>query len=1009
MKQLKRFLINYYFHQKIKTKTLISTLVIVLFFIFNIIFTILNTNKIKTQTSTIHDKWMRSILILSKSNLNLNEIRRLQVKHLLFSKTEEMNQIEEKINSLILFHNSLEKEYSSQVNDYKEYELFSEYSDLSREYFLFNNEFFKISKSKKSDELAKINDLAKEKHDKIVHSINSLIELNQKGGAGSIELVEGYYFKFNIQLIATNIAFIILIYLILYITLKQFINPLTLLENSVKKISTGNWNAKVRYPSRDEFGTFIKTFNSMIQDHLENEFEKEMITKEVEKNETLFKSLIELSTDGIALIDINYKTIWVNSTFLSIFGYSSMKEILELSIFELFLYINKEKLTEHFAMMIDSKIDFRKFETTAIRKDRTNFPIEVNLGAYKLQNSTVGVLINIRDISERKQAEEALIQNEERYSVITENMADVILILDPLSFQIKYASPSVLSLTGYTVEEIKHLHPNEIFTARSMSYAEKVFPRRVKKLIAKRKSLHSIYVDELEQFKKDKSIIWTEVASRYIVNQISGDMEIHAVMRDISERKKIEKENRENSQILSGILNNLPVIVFKIDEQGIIRESSGGGLLTIGVNIESTNIEEYPNFNIHYQKAKTGEPQEFIASGKNKKVGEWYVQIYFFRDDSRPEWIIGFGLDVTEQVKDKKIAEAANKTKSEFLANISHEIRTPMNAIIGFADLLSKEIPDPKLSKYISNIRSSGKALLAIINDILDLSKVEAGKLEINLSILNIRKLVYDICDIFSQKIEEKGLKLEINITKEIPDEIYSDEIRIRQILINLISNAIKFTDQGKVSILVALENYNEKYSSIDIVFIVEDTGIGIPVDEHELIFEPFTQQRTQDHFKYGGTGLGLAISKRLVKLMNGKIKLYSDKGKGSKFCVYLNDIPISPGSIKKENARYFKIINSELNSNSNIDNPLQVSDSIKDELKLILENDWKDLSLASSINDFEEFVDKLLDIEKVTHDKVLNEYIIKLSTFVSLFDIESSMKLIKEFPNLLGENKNGY
>jgi len=287
-----------------------------------------------------------------------------------------------------------------------------------------------------------------------------------------------------------------------------------------------------------------------------------------------------------------------------------------------------------------------------------------------------------------------------------------------------------------------------------------------------------------------------------------------------------------------------------------------------------------------------------------RKDGEviWgHVATSFFRDSqgnvthflSKFEDITQRKQAETALKKAKEAADAANRAKSEFLANMSHEIRTPMNAIIGFSDLLRTLISDKKQKSYLDTIRISGKTLLTLINDILDLSKIEAGRLEIQYESTDVYVLFKEIEQIFLLKVHEKGLDFFLEIDRNLPSGLILDEIRLRQILINLLSNAIKFTKQGYIKLSVH-RAAKKGQGKIDLMMTVEDTGIGIPEQQQLRIFESFTQVQGQSTRKYGGTGLGLAISKRLVELMNGDITVYSTLGKGSVFEIILHDVELS-------------------------------------------------------------------------------------------------------------------
>jgi len=244
--------------------------------------------------------------------------------------------------------------------------------------------------------------------------------------------------------------------------------------------------------------------------------------------------------------------------------------------------------------------------------------------------------------------------------------------------------------------------------------------------------------------------------------------------------------------------------------------------------------------------------------------------------------------------KETQRAEEANRAKSSFLANMSHEIRTPMNAIIGFTDLLDEQVKEKRLKSYIKTIKSAGATLLALINDILDLSKIEAGKLSIISRPTNLKKLIEEIATVFTMKVQEKGIDLIVKVDENIPPSILIDDVRVRQILINLVSNAVKFTEEGFVRIEAKALKVDGHLSKMDLQINVEDSGIGIPKEQMKKIFGDFEQVEGQDNRKYGGTGLGLAISKRLASMMGGELSVESQEGKGSNFIVKIYNIDVS-------------------------------------------------------------------------------------------------------------------
>jgi signal transduction histidine kinase/DNA-binding response OmpR family regulator len=255
----------------------------------------------------------------------------------------------------------------------------------------------------------------------------------------------------------------------------------------------------------------------------------------------------------------------------------------------------------------------------------------------------------------------------------------------------------------------------------------------------------------------------------------------------------------------------------------------------------------------------------------------------------------------------KEAAEAANRAKSEFLANMSHEIRTPMNAVLGFTDLLMSLITDSRQKSYLESISSSGKSLLMLINGILDLSKIEAGKMELECEPVNPQTMFNEIAHLFSLQAAEKHLDFSVTISNDLPDCLVLDEVRIRQIMFNLIGNAVKFTDKGKVSVVVDKSTYPDDLSKIDLSIAVEDTGIGIPAKYHKEIFDAFKQTDGQSTKRYGGTGLGLSITKRLIEMMGGSIEVESEEEKGTKFTFFIPNVAIAkPESMDEKTADAF-------------------------------------------------------------------------------------------------------
>ncbi|MCO4782885.1 MAG: hypothetical protein KC646_11225 [Candidatus Cloacimonetes bacterium] len=275
--------------------------------------------------------------------------------------------------------------------------------------------------------------------------------------------------------------------------------------------------------------------------------------------------------------------------------------------------------------------------------------------------------------------------------------------------------------------------------------------------------------------------------------------------------------------------------------------------------------------------------------------------------------LFGIFQDITdrriiEEVLKRETLKAgqANRSKSIFLSNMSHEIRTPMNAILGFTEILYNEIEDDSHRHYLETILNSGRSLLKIINDILDLSKVESGKLTLEDGYFNLRDLINDVLMTFTLNAQAKGIELICEISKDFPKQVKLDKVRIRQILINLFGNALKFTDQGAITIKV--ENPKNNILRISVI----DTGVGIEDSQQGKVFEEFEQTKGQSFEKYGGTGLGLSISRKIVALMGGKISLKSKLGQGSSFIIEIPDVSFNDDEAIKDT---YNMITSDLSS----------------------------------------------------------------------------------------------
>ncbi|WP_438970648.1 transporter substrate-binding domain-containing protein [Methylophaga sp.] len=344
----------------------------------------------------------------------------------------------------------------------------------------------------------------------------------------------------------------------------------------------------------------------------------------------------------------------------------------------------------------------------------------------------------------------------------------------------------------------------------------------------------------------------------------------------------------------------------------------GGGIITVNpkaLEDYKVSLEDIGNLNMLDFYVDPEQRQKVMQELREKgSINQKIIQFKRFDGEKRSmmvsimpiqyygkEALLAIAVDLTDRLEieealreAKEKADVANKTKSEFLANMSHEIRTPMNAIIGFTELLFDKVKEPKLKSYVKTIQSAGNDLLLLINDILDLSKIEADKLEITKSASNPHLMFDELAKIFQITLRTKGVELLLEVDPNIPSGLMLDVVRLRQVLVNLIGNAVKFTETGSITLRASTVRNDKISETLSLRLDIEDTGIGIPESQLNTIFEEFHQTQGQNLSKFGGTGLGLSISHRLVTLMGGTLTVESKQGVGSTFTVILDNVTIA-------------------------------------------------------------------------------------------------------------------
>lgn len=371
--------------------------------------------------------------------------------------------------------------------------------------------------------------------------------------------------------------------------------------------------------------------------------------------------------------------------------------------------------------------------------------------------------------------------------------------------------------------------------------------------------------------------------------------------------QKLLREIRARQEAQSNykaLLNLLPTQVMVVSEHGKILSANGQVMHDYDISESEiigkpfvTLLKEAKAFSDFTDLVDRNSLEQIITEFSwQEKVHSMMLSMLPITYEDAPAYLT-LAVDITERITmEKMMIEAknaaidANKAKTSFLANMSHEIRTPMNAIIGFTELLFNEVRDPKMVSYIKTIRSAGSSLLLLINDILDLSKIESGKLHLQHKATNLHQMIDDIAQVFEVDIQKKSLGFEVIISESVPQVVMLDESRLRQVLFNLIGNAVKFTHHGHITLKIEA---NCGTDHADITVSITDTGIGISRELQSIIFDSFVQPKHQDVAQYGGSGLGLAISKRLINLMKGRLKVQSELNVGSSFNFTLPQVEI--------------------------------------------------------------------------------------------------------------------
>jgi PAS domain S-box-containing protein len=808
-----------------------------------------------------------------------------------------------------------------------------------------------------------------------------------------------------IMILIFCILFFGLLFIIAQALTRNMVNPLTymfqILEKSVEE--------EVLQPiekignSFSELETVRQTFNVLISKIRQN-------TEKLEQ----FERAVEVAGYAIYITDKEGSIIYVNPAFERITGYAE-QEVLGKNSRILSSGIMPDA---YFTRLWDTILTGELWDEQIInrRKDGAVYYANQTIATLADEMGNVSSFVAIQnDVTLQREAERRLKESESLYRNLFENAADSILLLSTDSFEITECNQAAWQNLGYSREEMRQLSLLDIQDSDTWPV--------VMKEIALLEEENQVNFDSRHKTK-------TGEVREVSINLTRLDFGLRplllAMIHDMTERKQNEEAIRQSEKRYRLLAENSTDMISRHTPEGDYLYASPACERLLGYTqqeligrnaFELFHPEDLEAISISHEKLQHIEKDDVasVTYRIQKKDGSWiwfetlsktvYIEDASDIEDGKNTFqeIMAVSRDVSERVKmsqalamAKDEAEEANRAKSSFLANMSHEIRTPLNAVLGYNELINRNIRDKELKEYSDQIEKSGRILLMLIGDILDISRIEAGRLELSYEPFDPRQLSSDIESMFSLEAQRRGLEFIVDIEETVPQTIVLDESRLRQVLINLLGNALKFTESGSVTLSVRTDLDTPERGLCTISLIVQDTGIGIPFSQQEKIFEAFLQTEGQNTRKYGGTGLGLAISKNLTEAMGGNIAVYSENGKGTAFTIIFQHVKYlkGPGNQRKTSKEKQSIPKSQAISP---DIEYEKSDTLMN-----LSEEWKKrlekVRSSMILDDIEDFALALKKEGKLFKDGEIDRFASYLLQAVEELDFERLRKLLDSY-----------
>lgn len=634
--------------------------------------------------------------------------------------------------------------------------------------------------------------------------------------------------------------------------------------------------------------------------------ERKAAEEALKQNENRLRAIFESSGVGIVLSSVDGRLMEANPTFQQMLEYTE-QELRQLTFLDITDELDRPRSIQLAQGLVSGENNQFAVEKRYRRKDGSVLWASSSISLVRDADGTPRFFAAVvEDITARKFAEAALAESEAQFRLLLDSTAEAIMGVDR-NGDLIFANQASLKLLGYS-------SPAEVLGKNAHNLVHYAYPDGRPYPADECKITHPIKRNADNH--NDNEVFWRADGTSIPVEwwshpMLKGGDQVGAVIAfmDITERKKAEEALRSSEQRLRSMIarNVASILRVRLDGQIIDCNEPFVRMLKYGsreellrLNVTEVYAEPGKREPILEQLRQSGEVVSIEVALRNKEGEQlWAVgNCSLIEDEHSGEQIIETSLiDITSRkeaeiasLNAKEAAEDASRAKSEFLANMSHEIRTPMNGILGMAGLLLETELDQDQHEYVRMVKSSADSLMTIINDILDFSKIEARKMALETIGFNLRNCVEEAVGSLAYRAAEKGVGIACRIDPGLPAILSGDPVRLRQILLNLMGNAIKFTDHGGVTLtaekVIVDSTGSEAFSAgaVALHFSVKDTGIGIPKEKQGVIFESFAQADSSSTRKYGGTGLGLTIASQLVKMMGGRIWLESEPGKGSTF-----------------------------------------------------------------------------------------------------------------------------